>query len=80
MAKEWAQEEIDFIRKHKTQMTNKQLAERLGCSEYQLSYAIKKFRLKRTNKEQYDLIDNITGRKWPRPQYYHGLFPKKKIF
>lgn len=80
MGKEWIKEEIDFINKYKTKMTNPQLAERLDCSESQLTYAIKKYRLKRTNKEQYDLIDNITGRKWPRPQYYHGLFPKQNEF
>ena len=76
MGKKWNKEEINFINKYKTKMTNKQLAKRLGCSESQLSYAIKKYRLQRTNKEYYDLIDNITGRKWPRPSYYHGLFWK----
>jgi hypothetical protein len=77
MRKVWTEEEIDFIRRNKTRMTNKKLAKKLGCSESQLKRAIKKYRLKRTNKEQYDLLDNITGRKWPRPQYYHGIFYKR---
>jgi hypothetical protein len=78
MRKVWKQEEIDFIRKNKTRLTNKKLAEKLNCSESQLKRAIKKYRLKRTNKEQYELLDNITGCKWPRPQYYHGVFYKRR--
>ncbi len=80
MPKKWTKEEIDFINKCKTQMTNKQLAERLSCSESQLSYAIKKFRLTRTTKEQYDLIDNILGRKTPSTRYYHGVFTRENKF
>jgi hypothetical protein len=80
MGKIWTKQEIDFIRKYKTQMTNKQLAERLGCSESQLSYAIKKFRLTRTQKEYYDLMEFITGEKCIRPTYIPGLFWEKKRF
>lgn len=80
MGKIWTPEEIDFIKENKTKMKNKWLAKRLGCSESQLAYAIKKYKLQRTSKEYWDLMDNITGRKWPRPQYYHGMFPKKGEF
>jgi hypothetical protein len=78
MGKIWTDEEIDFIQKYKTQMTNKQLAERLSCSKAQLAYAIKKFRLTRTSKEYYDLMEFITGEKCIRPTYIPGLFWGKK--
>ena len=78
MGKIWTKEEIDFIQKYKTQMTNKQLAERLGCSESQVAYAIKKYNLKRTNKEYNDLMEHITGEKCTPPTYIPGLFWDKK--
>ncbi len=78
MGKIWTDEEIDFIKKYKTQMTNKQLAERLSCSKSQLSYAIKKFRLTRTSKEYNDLMEYITGEKCTPFTYIPGLFWDKK--
>ena len=80
MGKIWTDEEIDFIRNNKTKMKNKQLAERLGCSESQLAYAIKKYGLTRTTQEYYDLMEYITGEKCIRPTYIPGLFWEKKIF
>lgn len=78
MGKIWTKEEIDFIKKYKTQMTNKQLAERLSCSESQLSHAIKKYRLTRTSKEYNDLMEYITGGKYTPSTYIPGLFWDKK--
>ena len=74
MGKIWTKEEIDFIKKHKTRMANKQLAKRLGCSDSQLAYAIKKYRLQRTAREYNELMEFITGEKCITPTYYHGLF------
>jgi hypothetical protein len=80
MHKEWTAEEIAFIREYKTRMTNKQLAQRFGCSGSQIAYAIKKYRLKRSYKEMNMLTDKILGKEYqPRP-YFIGLFtrdPKK---
>lgn len=80
MRKTWTDEEITFIREHKTSMTNGQLARKFGCSESQLSYAIKKFRLKRSFKEINMLTDKIMGKEYRPRSYYVGIFtrdPKK---
>ena len=77
MHKIWTDEEITFIREHKTQMTNSQLAKRFGCSEFQLAYAVKKYRLKRSAKEYDMLIDKMLGKEYRPRHYYIGLFPKK---
>jgi hypothetical protein len=63
MRKIWTDEEKDFLAKNKTRMTNKKLAKRLGCTESQVIYALKKFNLQRTSRECDDLTDHMTGGK-----------------
>jgi DNA-binding Lrp family transcriptional regulator len=76
MPKTWTDQEITFIREHKAQMTNKQLSEKLGCSGTQLSYAIKKYRLKRSFKEINMLTDKIMGREYRPRSYYRQVFTR----
>jgi len=78
MRKEWTCEEKDFLEKNKTRMTNKKMAEKLGCAESQVIYALKKFNLQRTSRECDDLTDQMTGGKSIRAKYYHGLSNWKK--
>jgi len=71
--KKWTDEEKDFLAKNKTRMTNVKLAEKLGCTESQVIYALKKFNLQRTSRECDDLTDHMTGGKCIRASYYHGF-------
>ena len=48
MRKVWTDDEKALIRKYKATKSNKQLAKMLGCSEHQLTYAMRKFNIKRT--------------------------------
>ena len=50
MGKVWTDEEKDLIRKYKGTRSNKQLAKMLGCTEHQLTYAMRKFNIKRITK------------------------------
>jgi hypothetical protein len=95
MGKVWTDEEKDLIRKYKGTRSNKQLAKMLGCTEHQLTYAMRKFNIKRTWYEYTSLWEKWGGnRKGMRsfggrpqssaakkPVHFRGLdYPKNPVF
>ena len=95
MRKVWTDKEKELILKYKGTRSNKQLAKMLGCSKHQLTYAMRKFNIKRTREEYTALCEKWSGNRKPgkslddRPQipmarnptYYRGLdYPQNPIF
>jgi len=95
MGKVWTEEEKDLIRKYKVTRSNKQIAKMLGCTEHQLTYAMRKFNIKRTWYEYASLWEKWGGnRKGVRsfdgrpqnsaakkPVHFRGLdYPKNPVF
>ena len=65
MRKVWTDYEKALIRKYKATKSNKQLAKMLGCSEHQLTYAMRKFNIKRTREECSTLCEKWSGNRKP---------------
>ena len=95
MRKIWTDDEKALIRKYKATKSNKQLAKMLGCTEHQLTYAMRKFNIKRTWYEYTSLWEKWSGNKKggksfayrPRnstarkPAHFRGLdYPKDPMF
>jgi len=95
MGKVWTDDEKTLIRKYKGTRSNKQLAKMLGCTEHQLTYAMRKFNIKRTRQECTTLSEKWSGKikggksfddrpQIPmarNPTYYRGLdYPQNPIF
>jgi hypothetical protein len=95
MGKVWTDEEKDLIRKYKGARSNKQIAKMLGCTVHQLTYAMRKFNIKRTWYEYISLYEKWGGnRKGGRffggrpqnsaakkPVHFRGLdYPRDPMF
>jgi len=95
MRKIWTDDEKALIRKYKATKSNKQLAKMLGCTEHQLTYAMRKFNIKRTWYEYTSLWEKWSGNRKGgksfddrpenaaarKPVHFRGLdYPKNPIF